>query len=118
LAEIGIDDQHFRAGGLRRRGGLFQMRAIPRTRTNAEKSRARRMAVARPIPWLAPVTIATDLDISILLHSKAQVSVVDHDHLSVGLVGLHDAVRLTDLVEAENPISAWLIPNALISMTT
>jgi len=30
LAEIGINDQYFRAGGLRRRGGLFQMRAIPR----------------------------------------------------------------------------------------
>src|SRR6202042_2168112 len=30
------------------------------TRTSAEKSRARRMAVERPMPWLAPVTIATD----------------------------------------------------------
>ena len=28
-----------------------------------EKSRARRMAVDRPMPWLAPVTIATDVDI-------------------------------------------------------
>jgi hypothetical protein len=28
-----------------------------------EKSRARRMAVERPMPWLAPVTIATDDDI-------------------------------------------------------
>src|SRR5260221_8052168 len=33
------------------------------TRTSAEKSRARRMAVDRPIPWLAPVTIATDFSI-------------------------------------------------------
>src|SRR6185437_15425841 len=32
----------------------------------AEKSRARRMAVARPMPWLAPVTIATDLDVSMV----------------------------------------------------
>jgi hypothetical protein len=29
-------------------------------RTTASKSRARRIAVARPMPWLAPVTIATD----------------------------------------------------------
>ncbi len=29
-------------------------------RTTAWKSRARRIAVARPIPWLAPVTTATD----------------------------------------------------------
>jgi hypothetical protein len=28
-----------------------------------EKSRARRIAVERPMPWLAPVTIATDVDI-------------------------------------------------------
>ncbi len=33
------------------------------TRASAEKSRARRMALARPMPWLAPVTMATDLDI-------------------------------------------------------
>src|SRR5271166_2253447 len=33
------------------------------TSTSAEKSRARRMAVARPMPWLAPVTIATDFSI-------------------------------------------------------
>ena len=32
------------------------------TRTSAEKSRARRIAVARPIPWLAPVTMATEFD--------------------------------------------------------
>jgi len=31
------------------------------TRTTAEKSRARLSAVARPMPWLAPVTTATDL---------------------------------------------------------
>src|SRR6202000_2679064 len=30
------------------------------TRTIAPKSFARRLAVERPIPWLAPVTIATD----------------------------------------------------------
>jgi hypothetical protein len=30
--------------------------------TGAEKSRARRTAVARPMPWLAPVTRATDFD--------------------------------------------------------
>src|ERR1700733_2181060 len=30
-------------------------------RTTASKSRASRLAVARPMPWLAPVTIATDL---------------------------------------------------------
>src|SRR3984957_9279373 len=30
------------------------------TRTSAVKSRARRMAVERPMPWLAPVRIATD----------------------------------------------------------
>ena len=29
-------------------------------RTTDEKSRARRIAVERPMPWLAPVTIATD----------------------------------------------------------
>ena len=51
------------------------------------------------MPWLAPVTIATEFDISILLHSKAQVSVADHDQLSASLVSLHGAVRLTDLVE-------------------
>ena len=28
---------------------------------------------------------------------------MDHDHLSTGLVGLHDAMRLTDLVETEDP---------------
>jgi hypothetical protein len=28
-----------------------------------EKSRANRKAVARPIPWLAPVTMATDLTV-------------------------------------------------------
>src|SRR5437660_34555 len=54
------------------------------------------------MPWLAPVTIATEFDISILLHSKAQVSVADHDQLSASLVSLHGAVRLTDLVEAED----------------
>jgi hypothetical protein len=37
------------------------------TRTKAEKSPARRIAVARPIPWLAPVTMATDFDIAALL---------------------------------------------------
>ena len=30
------------------------------------------------------------------------MSVVDHDHLSAGLVGLHDAMRFADLVEAED----------------
>jgi hypothetical protein len=29
-------------------------------------------------------------------------SVVDYDHLAASFVGLHDAVRLTDLVEAED----------------
>jgi hypothetical protein len=29
------------------------------------------MAVARPMPWLAPVTIATEFDMSILLDAKA-----------------------------------------------
>jgi hypothetical protein len=33
------------------------------TRTSDEKSRARRMAVERPMPWLAPVMIATDFSI-------------------------------------------------------
>ena len=28
-----------------------------------EKSLARRIAVARPMPWLAPLTIATEFDI-------------------------------------------------------
>jgi hypothetical protein len=30
LAQIGIDDQRFRAGGLHRRGRLVQMSAVPR----------------------------------------------------------------------------------------
>src|SRR5262249_53482999 len=34
--------------------------------------------------------------------SESWVSAVDHDHLSAGLVGLHDAVSFTDLVEAED----------------
>src|ERR1700684_4058064 len=34
--------------------------------TTDEKSRARRIAVERLMPWLAPVTIATDVDISCL----------------------------------------------------
>ncbi len=32
------------------------------TKTSAEKSRARRIAVARPMPWLAPVMTATVFD--------------------------------------------------------
>src|SRR5271166_402751 len=52
---------------------LVRLRA---TRTNAEKSRARRMAVAWPIPWLAPVTMATDFDMCLLL-----------DLRRIGLVG-------------------------------
>jgi hypothetical protein len=33
----------------------------------------------------------------------APASTVDHDHLSLGLVRLHDAVRLADFLEAEDP---------------
>jgi hypothetical protein len=40
------------------------------TSTIDEKSRASLMAVERPIPWLAPVTIATLLDIATLLVSR------------------------------------------------
>src|SRR5258706_7578065 len=36
-------------------------------RTIDEKSRARRIAVERPMPWLAPVTIATEVDMGCLL---------------------------------------------------
>src|SRR3569833_688174 len=39
---------------------LVRLRA---TSTIFEKSRARRIAVARPMPWLAPVTRATECDI-------------------------------------------------------
>src|SRR5262245_10287443 len=32
----------------------------------------------------------------------SRLSVVDHDHFAAGLVRLHDAVRFTDFVEAED----------------
>src|ERR1700751_2095266 len=78
---------------------LARLRA---TRTSAEKSRARRTEVARPIPWLAPVTMATDLGMC-LSNELAGQGVENDDHLSAGLVGLHDTVRLMDLFETEYP---------------
>jgi hypothetical protein len=46
--------------------------------------------------------MATDFDIGFLLDSEGWVSVVDHYHFPFGLVGLHDAVRLPNVLEAEH----------------
>jgi hypothetical protein len=66
LGKIEIEDQ--RRCTRRRDGGRVSSRFFRSRATSvmAEKSLARRTAVARPIPWLAPVTMATDLDIRIL----------------------------------------------------
>src|SRR5258708_2609169 len=42
-----------------------------------EKSRARRIAVERPMPWLAPVTIATEFDMSSSLAGQRGEEVPD-----------------------------------------
>jgi len=60
LRQIYVDNQLFRSDGFHGFCGLFQVGAAPATSTSAEKLRARRIAVVRPIPWLAPVTMATD----------------------------------------------------------
>src|ERR1700742_979156 len=38
-----------------------------------------------------------------LAASKGSASFPDHNHLSPGLIGLHDAMGFVDLFEAENP---------------
>ena len=59
------------AGLLMSCNGTQCSRGARRRATNATavKSRARRTAVPRPMPWLAPVTTAADCDISVLLRS-------------------------------------------------
>jgi hypothetical protein len=65
LRQIVCDDQHLGAGRLHGFGGFLKMGALRATKASAEKSRARRMAVALPIPWLAPVTMATESDMEV-----------------------------------------------------
>jgi hypothetical protein len=52
-----------RTGGLHRIGGLVEVGAVARDQNDGGKSRARRIAVDRPMPWLAPVTMATECDV-------------------------------------------------------
>src|SRR5713101_2168465 len=74
MFECGFDD-HFRCFDLaqidrkrERFGSVFRTAAATSSSafafraasTKAQKSRANRMAVDRPMPWLAPVTIATE----------------------------------------------------------
>src|ERR1700688_176871 len=75
------------------------------TSTTEAKSRANLMAVERPIPWLAPVTIATLLDISLHLDSWMSClnsDSVDDNHLSAGLVRFHHPMGFANVVETKH----------------
>src|SRR5262249_48902953 len=56
------------------------------------------MAVAWPIPRLAPVTIAI---LSLIFIPPCSIRMA-HDHLAVGLVGFHHTMRFANLVETKH----------------